>query len=192
MNSLVDLIKGQMSVAGFVTDAFPAMAKWGVEDQDVMIHSLGVSCWNSLGHELGFMAVAECPAPFSGIAGDDIRSDSVWFNKETRQPVVVVEFERYDGTENGRNKLLEKAENLLETNRRWHGVPQVLILAVWSNGMVSAPDYKLFNRTIRDGFKNRKGSIIKGNSKAHFLFSRFCFQQVHGEKLHLDRIFFEG
>jgi len=191
MDRLAELIRNKMSVDAFVANDFPALTAWGVEDQDVMIHSLGVSSWNSLGHELGFMAVAECPVPFSGIAADDIRSDSVWFDKEKKQPVVIVEFERYDGTEHGRQKLIEKAENLLEANNRWGGAPQVLVLAAWSSGMVTAPDHHLFTRKIREGFKNRKGAMIKGNPEAKFLFSRFYFQKKQGQRLLLDRLVFE-
>ena len=191
MNRVVELIQNKMSVGVFVENAFPALTTWGVEDQDVMIHSLGVSCWNSLGHELGFMAVAECPIPFSGIAADDIRSDSVWFDKVKKQPVVIVEFERYDGTEHGRQKLMEKTENLLEASNRWGGIPQVLILAAWSSGMVTTPDHHLFTRKIREGFKNRKGAMIKGNPEAKFLFSRFFFQAKQGQILLLDRLVFE-
>ena len=192
MDKLVALIKEKMTVDGFVGNTFPALTNWGVTDQDVMIHSLGVSCWNCLGYNLDLMAVVECPSPFSGIAGDDIRSDSVWFDKKTKQPVAVIEFERYDGSENGQKKLLEKAENLLESNKRWGGAPQILILSAWSIGMVKAPDYHFFSGIIRNGFKNRKGSRVKGNTEVKFLFSRFCFQPMTGKKLYLDQIFFEG
>lgn len=193
MNKLALLIQNKMSVDNFISTAFPMLYEWGVEDQDVMVHSLGVSAWNTLGHELGFMAVAECPAPFSEVAGDDIRSDSVWFDKTTRQPVVVIEFERYDGTDKGKQKIDEKADHLLETNQRWGGHPQVLILAVWSKAMVSVPDHRRLSARTDKGFKNRKGTMVNGNPAAPFLFSRFCFQlQLQAKKLKLDRILFEA
>ncbi|ACN17950.1 hypothetical protein HRM2_49020 [Desulforapulum autotrophicum HRM2] len=192
MNKMALLIQNKMSIANFVSNAFPMLCEWGVEDQDVMVHSLGVSAWNTLGHELGFMAVAECPAPFAAFA-DDIRSDSVWFDKTTGLPVVVIEFERYDGTEKGRQKMGEKAEHLLEANQRWGGHPQVLILASWSKGMVSVPDHRNFCTMIHQGFKNQKGTRVNGNPGAKFLFSRFCFQQqLQDKKLKLDRILFEA
>lgn len=193
MNKMASLIRNSMSIDNFVSGAFPMLSDWGLEDQDVMVHSLGVSVWNTLGHELGFMAVAECPAPFSVVAGDDIRSDSVWFDKNTKQPVVVIEFERYDGTDKGRQKMGEKAENLLEANQRWGGLPQVLILASWTKGMVSVPDHKTLISRIHKGFKNRKGTMVNGNPAAKFLFSRFCFQQQLQDKMiKLDRILFEA
>ncbi|MCV3262756.1 hypothetical protein OGZ01_06220 [Vibrio harveyi] len=40
--------------------------------------------------------VVEAPAPPG--AGNDIRSDSVWFSYATQSPEVVIEFERYDGS----------------------------------------------------------------------------------------------
>ncbi len=193
MNKLALLIQDKMSIDNFISNAFPMLCEWGVKDQDVMVHSLGVSAWNTLGHELGFMAVAECPAPPSMVAGDDIRSDSVWFDKTTRMPVVVIEFERYDGTTKAMQKMAEKAEHLLEANQRWGGAPQVLILASWSKAMVSVPDHRTLTTTIHQGFKNLKGTMVHGNPAAKFLFSRFCFQQhEQHKKLKLNRILFEG
>jgi hypothetical protein len=191
MNNLANKIKQEMSMHDFIKTAYPALVEWGVEDQDVMIHSLGVSCWNTLGYKLGYMSVAECPAPFPDVPGDDIRSDSVWFDKQTRDPLVVVEFERYDGTGKGKKKLYEKTENLFEASERWGRVPHLLILSSWSCGMVSAPDHKKMVKEIRKGFKNRKGAFVPVSTGAQFLFSRFCFQPSQGNKLKLDRIIFE-
>lgn len=191
MNKLIQKIKQEMTMDGFLKTDYPAFVEWGVEDQDVMVHSLGVSCWNTLGYKLGYMPVAECPAPLSGVPGDDIRSDSVWFDKKTKSPLVIIEFERYGGKTKGKQKLYEKTENLFEASERWGGMPYLLILASWSSGMVSAPDHKTMVQKIRQGFKNRKGAFIPGNTDARFLFSRFCFQPSQYNKLKLDRIIFE-
>ncbi|WP_409338938.1 ATP-binding protein [Pseudomonas aeruginosa] len=110
-----------MSTLEFVDRSYPMLSSWGVRDEDVLVHSLGCSAWNELGSELGFMAVAECPVPMTH--GADIRADSTWFSRTQRTPDVLIEFERFDGTDRGQKKLDEKLCNLLEASMRWGDAP---------------------------------------------------------------------
>ena len=87
MNELFGKVASAMSSLDFVDKTYPMLTDWGVRDQDVLVHSLGCSVWTALGQELGFMAVGECPVPASYSA--DIRSDSVWFSRESRAPEVL-------------------------------------------------------------------------------------------------------
>lgn len=174
VTDLSALICTEMSSLDFVDRSFPMLSNWGVRDQDVLIHSLGCSAWNELGSELGFMAVTECPVPMTH--GADIRSDSTWFNRSQRTPDVLIEFERFDGTDRGQKKLDEKLCNLLEASMRWGDIPSVLILSAWSKGVVSAPNKELFLQRCRQGFKSSVGAQVPAIRNTAVLFSRFIFE----------------
>ena len=111
MNEVIDQIKDKLT-GDFISDYFPMATTHGIPDRQVLLHSMGCSIWNKLGHELGFSAMVECPAP-SG-CGNEIRSDSAWFPLQCSTPVVLVEFERYDGSDGDKQKLDEKLSNLME------------------------------------------------------------------------------
>lgn len=167
-------ICAEMSSLDFVDQSYPMLSSWGVRDQDVLVHSLGCSAWNELGSDLGFMAVTECPVPMTH--GADIRSDSTWFNRSQRTPEVLIEFERFDGTDRGQKKLDEKLCNLLEASMRWGDFPSVLILSAWSKGVVSAPNKELFLQRCRQGFKSSVGAQVPAIRNTAVLFSRFIFE----------------
>ena len=87
---------------------FPIWTDWGVEDESLSIHSLGMSYLVRVGQVLGYVASCEYP-----VVGHDVRADAVWWDRETRAPVALFEFERYkDGSE-----LTAKVRNLM---RGWH------------------------------------------------------------------------
>lgn len=163
-----------MSSLEFVTHRYPMLTHWGVRDEDVLVHSLGCSAWNALGQDLGFMAVAECPAPTTH--GADIRPDSTWFCRLQRTPIALIEFERFDGTARGEQKLLDKLCNLLEAALRWKNSPSLLILSAWNEGVVSAPDTARLLEPCRNGFKTSIGAQIGPLKNTSVLFSRFFFE----------------
>lgn len=174
MSDLPSRIIENMSSVDFVKRSFPMLTDWGVFDEDVLVHSIGCSAWNALGHELGRMAVVECPVPMTH--GADIRADSTWFCRDQRKPEVLIEFERYDGTSKGIKKLEEKMKNLIESAMRWDHSPSVLVLSAWNKGIVSAPDTQLFQKLCRDGFKSSLGTQIPPLKNTSVLFSRFFFE----------------
>ena len=167
----------EMSSVEFIERSYPMLSSWGVLDEDVLIHSVGCSAWNQLGAELGFMAVTECPVPMTH--GADIRSDSTWFNRTQRTPAVLIEFERFDGTDRGQKKLDEKLCNLLEASMRWGESPSVLILSAWSKGVVSAPNKDVLIQRCRQGFKSSVGVKVSAIRNTVVLFSRFIFEIEH-------------
>ena len=134
------------------------------------------------------MAAVEGPAPVA--IGNDIRSDSVWFEKTTQQPEVFVEFERYDGSFVGKTKLDEKLGNLMEAAVRWEGKPKLLVLSAWSKGVVSAPDVEAMKQKLRLGLNNSKGVQIQGVKGCALLFSRFIFDLEVDGLLRLKRMMF--
>ncbi len=173
MSSLKDKIQGKLE-GDFIAGAFPVLVGQGVKDADVFMHSLGCSVWNTLGHELGYMAVAEGPAPIA--SGDNIRSDSVWFDKEKTAPCVLIEFERYDGSQRGKAKLAEKLTNLMEASLRWDHQPVLLVLSTWSSGLVSAPDFAALEEMFLKGVSNSKGSRIPSPAGCSLLLHRMVFE----------------
>jgi hypothetical protein len=182
---LTGRICAEMSSLGFVDRSYPMLSSWGVRDEDVLIHSLGCSAWNELGSNLGFMTVTECPVPMTH--GADIRSDSTWFCRERRAPEVLVEFERFDGTERGQKKLDEKLCNLLEASMRWGNTPSVLILSAWSKGVVSAPNKDMLLQRCRQGFKSSVGAQVPPIRNSAVLFSRFIFEIENSRNLLLKQ-----
>jgi hypothetical protein len=95
---------------------------------------LGISYLTLLGDRLGYVSVTEVPAPCTGkyaYVGNDIRSDAVWFNRLTKEPSAITEFERYSGKEDNL-KLENKAKNLLLAYHRWSVKAELLILAYWT------------------------------------------------------------
>jgi len=182
-HQIQDKLKG-----GFIEYAFPILVHHGLKDADVFMHSLGCSVWNTLGHELDYMAVPESPAPAA--SGDNIRSDSVWFEKESATPKVLIEFERYDGSENGKAKLVEKLTNLMEASQRWEHQPDLLILSAWSSGLVSAPDFSALEHLYRQGLTNRKGSRIPTPPSGTLLLHRMVLNPGFDDLLRLKHMNF--
>ncbi|WP_224745832.1 hypothetical protein [Neiella litorisoli] len=182
MSKLVSEIEERLS-STFLSDAFPIFSQHGLQDTDVMVHSLGCSLWNTLGHELGYMALVEGPAPVA--SGNDIRSDSVWFEKSTCSPKVLVEFERYDGSAKTAGKLREKLCNLMEAAMRWEYQPKLIVLSAWSPGLVSAPDLDELKNLFCKGVNNSKGLFIPPSIGCQLLLHRLVLDKAHDDLLYL-------
>lgn len=177
----------RMSNTQFTERYFPIFHNGLLLDRDVMVHSLGCSVWNALGHELGLMAVVECPAPLSH--GADIRSDSGWFETTKAIPSCLIEFERYDGTVKGQLKLEEKLRNLLEAAQRWEFAPTILILSAWSQGVFRAADTERFKKICNIGFTSATGAKISISSLTKVFFSELIFEKhVAESSLKLNRL----
>lgn len=172
----------------WVKRAFPLMANGKLLDQDVLVHSLGCSVWNTFGHEQSFMAVVECPAP--GTFGADIRSDSGWFDKSSAAPLCLIEFERFDGSLRGQQKLEEKLKNLLEAAQRWEGIPKTLVLSAWSQGLVNTPDTQKLKAICHSGFTSSTGAQVYAATGVNVVFSRFVFIK-NLSSISLDRVHYE-
>lgn len=182
------MAKLPMPDIAWVHEAFPLTASGKLLDQDVLVHSLGCSVWNTFGHEQSFMAVVECPAPST--FGADIRSDSGWFEKSSAAPLCLIEFERFDGSIRGQQKLEEKLKNLLEAAQRWKGTPKTLVLSAWSQGLVSTPDIQKLKDICRLGFTSSTGTHVHTAPEVEVVFSRFLFIK-NLSTIVLDRIHYE-
>lgn len=191
--SVVDpgLLQDRLNLAA-VSSCLPLWTEWGVRDEGPLVHSLGCTFLTALGSELGFVAVAEAPAPREGPLAkveEDVRSDSVWFDRETRRVVLIAEFERYAGKQ---KDLRPKAESLLLASQRWNCEDAILLLAYWSIGHVSLPDHDSLKEVMRRGYQAIGGVAVPGAPKARILFQQFIVEEGKDGLLRLVNILRRG
>jgi hypothetical protein len=116
-------LRAELESLAVARQCFPIWTEWGIEDESHAVHSLGLSYFVTLGQKMGYVAACEYP-----VAGHHIRADGVWWDRNTREPAAIFEFERHkDGTE-----LVAKVRNLM---RAWHATsrkPRLLGLVFWA------------------------------------------------------------
>ncbi|BAZ08864.1 hypothetical protein NIES4071_06700 [Calothrix sp. NIES-4071] len=187
-------IIAQLQNLNTARELMPNLTDWGVKDFSCSIHSLGMTYLTLLGNHLGYVGVAEVPTPKNGqyaYIGDDIRSDSVWFNRETRLPTLIAEFERYSGVID-QSKLESKVKNLLLAHNRWDGKPEYLVLAYWTKGISSFPKYENLQQIISKGFKTPAQEPVEGTSRQKLLLLQFWMRENSDQKLYLSEIVVRG
>lgn len=190
MASALD-IRGRLTVEA-ASAHLPMWTTWGVQDAGHLIHSLGCTFLTAVGRDLGFASVSEVPAPRQGALGcveEDVRSDSVWFDRETRRVALVAEFERYAGKQ---KDLSPKLETLLLAQQRWGCADAVLILAYWSVGLVTLPDHDSLRSIVREGFQALGGVRVPGNPRARVVFFQFVVRPGQDGFLRLESIIQRG
>lgn len=132
---------------------FPIWTDWGVADESHAVHSLGLSYLVRVGQELGYVSACEFP-----VAGHHVRADTVWWDRSTRQPLAVFEFERLkDGSE-----LVAKVRNLM---RAWHatgGAPALLGLVFWQKNFYAGGSERVAGlwREMERGFRDEGGAEV--------------------------------
>lgn len=165
---------------------------WGVRDAGHLVHSLGCTLLTAVGRDLGFAAVSEVPGPREGVlpnVDQDVRSDSVWFDRVSRQPVLIAEFERYAGKQ---KDLSPKVETLLLALRRWKSPTATLVLAYWTVGLVTLPDHEGLRGIARAGFQTPGGVRVPGEPNARLVFYQFVVRAGQDGLLRLENIFRRG
>lgn len=170
----------------------PMWTAWGVRDSGPLVHSLGCTFLTSLGHQIGFASLAEAPAPRSGPYAhveEDVRSDSVWFERFTRRVALIAEFERYAGKQ---KDLSPKVESLLLAQQRWACEDATLLLAYWTIGLVSLPDHDGLRDIARSGFLAMGGVRVPGNPTAKVVFYQFIVREGRDGNLRLEHILRRG
>jgi hypothetical protein len=170
----------------------PMWTEWGVRDIGHLVHSLGCTFLTAAGRDLGFAAVSEVPAPREGPFAhveEDVRSDSVWFDRTTKRVALVAEFERYTGK---KKDLSPKVETLLLAQKRWGCEDATLLLAYWSIGLVTVPDHDALRRIARDGFSAMGGVHVPGNPRARLIFCQFVVRTGQDGLLRLEDIIRRG
>jgi hypothetical protein len=170
----------------------PMWTEWGVRDVGHLVHSLGCTFLTAAGRDLGFAAVTEVPAPRNGPLAhveEDVRSDSVWFDRTTRRVALVAEFERYAGKQ---KDLSPKVETLLLAQHRWGCEHATLLLAYWSVGLVSVPDHDSLRSIARGGFSSTGGVRVPGNPRVKLIFYQFVVRAGLDGQLRLESILRRG
>ena len=169
---------------------------WGVYDAGHLVHSLGCTFLTAVGRDIGFASVAEVPAPRQGHFAnikenikEDVRSDSVWFDRVTRRVVLVAEFERYAGKQ---KDLSPKAETLLLAQHRWGCEEAKLLLAYWTVGLVTVPDHASLRAIVHGGFSATGGVHVPGNPLAQVVFYQFVVRAAQDGLLRLQSIIRRG
>jgi hypothetical protein len=165
---------------------------WGVRDAGHLMHSLGCTFLTAVGRDLGFAAVSEVPAPRQGPLAhveEDVRSDSIWFDRSSRRVVLIAEFERYAGKQ---KDLSPKVETLLLAQQRWASEDATLLLAYWSVGLVSLPDHDGLRNIARDGFSAFGGVRVPGSPRARLIFYQFVVRAGQDGLLRLESIIRRG
>jgi hypothetical protein len=165
-----------------VADAhFPLWRSVGFNDSAGNIHSHGISYLSALGLLHGFMAVCEVPAPNVGVyafAGDNVRSDVVWFSRTSGEPAMLCEFERYAGADDEQT-LTRKTQNLLLAYHRWNQKPETLLLAYWCAGVADLPSHVALRRLVRNGWQTAAGERISG-APVNVVFLQFLLRNEGG------------
>lgn len=178
-------------------EILPLWTDWGIEDSGVLIHSLGVTFLTSIGQHLGYVSVSEVPVPQQGPfahVGDDVRSDSIWFDRLNRSPVLIAEFERYSGSDEHKLKLESKVKNLLLAQHRCSPTSKptaILLLAYWTKGLASLPKHAELQSIVQRGFETRARQKVLG-CNSRLLFLQFVMQESESNLLHLTRIITRG
>jgi hypothetical protein len=135
------------------------------------------------------------PAPTNAAVAphtEDIRTDAIWFERQTRQPRVFVEFERFSGTDSDKIKLQKKVKNLLLAQLRWNLRSTCLVLAYWSIGLKSLPDHHRLKLIVRNGFELADGTHVNGNPSVQLLLLQFVFQSAQDGLLRLGEVIHRG
>ena len=86
----------------------------------------------------------------------------------------LIEFERYQGIQD-QYKIECKLKNLMDACSRWEFKPKVLILSVWSKGIVTSPDLTALKNIFYRGFTSSKGLQIQLPSTITVILNRFYF-----------------
>lgn len=178
-HSIVERIRDEVRTLALARQHLSLWTERGLPDYSCSLHSAGTTYWNTLGAMLDFDAIVEMPAPQIGpfaFAGDDVRSDSLWFDRSGHHPIVVVEFERYT-RQTDQLKLSGKVDNLLLAYHRWDQQPQVLVLSYWTKGLAALPNHEVLRQRVSQGFTTSAQERVDGARGCELLF----FQTVLSE-----------
>jgi hypothetical protein len=151
-----------------------------------------VSLWTLRGHQLRHVAMCEAPAP-SGAPHSEVgvRLDSIWIDRQMQRPLLLAEFERYEGPQDAA-KLNRKVQNLLIAHRRWDETASVLTLSYWTKGLAALPPHDEFRQLFRDGFVTAARERVTGSAKGQLLFFQFVLSEGPDNRLRLTHVIPRG
>jgi hypothetical protein len=189
-------IRTEFRAMAYLRREFPMLTEGRVSDVGLAIHSLGLNYLAAFGRELGCPAVTEFPlvsedsSPLGrkiDFTGFKVRPDVVWFNRQSRAPILLAEFERYDEV-SAKRRLIEKAENLVLAHHLSPGQERILLLALWTFTGVTVSGLAEICTRVRSGFRRGGSTPVNGLSRnARFLVATFLFAR-QGASLTLKEI----
>jgi hypothetical protein len=141
---------------------FPMMCQGGITDYSEMVHSIGLNYITQIGRTLeNVVTISECPVIQIKKLQREIRSDSIWFDRNSFKPILISEFERYEDTRAKRIKVREKAENLLIAYHQLNKDVEIILYVTWGVGLVVPQDMETIKQLFIDGFQF-KGNWLPG------------------------------
>jgi len=185
--SLAQLLTTEFTDRRVMAENFPMLTRAGIPDIDVTIHSHFISYLAVLGQAFGYSGVVECPllsATDARLAKlGDVRSDVVWFDKQSIAPVAAFEFERFD---RGNEAALRwKVENLniayLQSDKRL----QVAVLIYWVRSGQAPATLRETTQSYHTGFV-RNGILIPVTGCPLYIFK--CTWRAVADRLAVSNI----
>lgn len=172
-----DALKNEFEHLTVARTYFPLWTDWGVEDESVAVHSLGLTYLTTIGQQAGFTCCCEYP-----VAYNRVRADSVWWNKQTQAPVALFEFERYKGG----NELTGKVQNLLRAYHSLREKPELLCLVFWTKNFYPQGDTGIFQlwRILEQGFVG-EDRIRVSSAPSRLLRIFECLHEATGHERHI-------
>lgn len=158
---------------------FPMWTEWGIEDESLAVHSMGLSYLTTVGQRAGYACCCEYP-----VAGHKVRADSVWWDKASREPVALFEFERHKGG----TELEDKVKNLLRAYHSLDRSPTLLCLVFWTKNFypLGAQDLQALWRILEHGFL-ANDRLRVGSAPTKVLRVYECLHDDAGPGLHTLR-----
>lgn len=143
---------------------FPMLARWGVSDYGLALHSLGLNYLSGFGREVGFWSVTEFPVTSlcgNPVPQQDVRPDVIWFDRPTGEIALIGEFERADAP-NKTEVIREKAQNLVIAHHQLPPRPRILLLGLWTATGIPPASARTLQTHVRSGFRDARGNRIPG------------------------------
>jgi hypothetical protein len=127
--SVEGIVADPRSLQAVIERDLPMLGEdWGAKDEDALIHTLGMNLLASLGRAAGYLSLVEYPVPRAARWQRKlVRVDVVWIDRQTRQPILLAEFERFS-----KEGVLEKQANLCVAAHGCERPPDVLLLCCWA------------------------------------------------------------
>ncbi len=178
--AIEQLLADPAHVQHIIQHDVPMLASdWGAKDEDALIHTLGINLLGSLGRAAGYMSLIEYPVPRAQRWQKKlVRVDAAWVEHHTREPAVLVEFERFS-----MDTVLAKQTNLYVAAHGCAVSPAVLLLCIWTldGATVNTSWYEVDSPLPVPG-----GPSVMRPASSYMVLVQAVFG-CHGERLHFLR-----
>lgn len=167
-----NVLSREFATLEFARAEFPMLINWGIKDESVCVHSLGLNYLAALGRHLGFWAVTEYPVR---VNRSFLKHDVVWWSKANGRVALIGEFERFETGQ--QSKLADKAKNLLLSFEALDRAPEILLLMPWTLVGTNLSGNQSACSVAYDGFRE-DGRMVSGIGTdaifvlAHAIFGR--------------------